>query len=688
MINRNSQQSTSKSTSNATASTGSLPNATGQKQIRVQNYLVIWVDGSIALNNKDCQNTLTQLREVVRKVNFCTTPEECIQFLNQMDDERAFIISSGALGQQLVSDIHHMAQVDAIYIFCGNKTRHAGWTKYWPKIEGVFISITPICESLKKVARECDHETIPMSFVSKRMVAPGEQNINELPSSYMYTMLFKEIALEIDEDDGNSVNNLIAFCRNKGAPESELRQFQHGYQQKSPIWCYSQEIFLYGMLNCALRSLDMETMAKMGFFIRKLHQQLRQLHEKQARSFMKQFIVYRGQGLPQDDFENLVDTKGGVLSFNNFLSTSKHQHVAMGFVERTLNKYENHVGILFTMTINPSKISISKTPFALIDEHSAAPQEEEILFSMHAVFRIDVIKQTEQNSRVWEVHLTLTDDHDPQLAALTDRMKKEIDGSRWHRMAKLMYKLGHFNQAEELYKELLKNASGDSDSALIYHQLGYLKGEQGEYKDAVGFYEKALKIYQKTLPENHSLLASTYNNIGLAYDMMGDYAKALDLYEKAHQIKEKTLPPNHPDLAISYHNIGGMYKHMGAYAKALEYYEKTLEIDKSTLPVNHPDSATSYNNIGRVYDNMGNYSKALEFYEKAHKIREKTLPPNHPDLAYSCNNIGMVYDNMGDYSKAFAFLEKALTIGRKSLSPTHPLIKAVIDNIADLEKKL
>ncbi|CAF5223878.1 unnamed protein product, partial [Rotaria magnacalcarata] len=143
------------------------------------------------------------------------------------------------------------------------------------------------------------------------MVAPGEQNINELPSSYMYTMLFKEIALEIDEDDGNSVNNLIAFCRNKGAPESELRQFQHGYQQKSPIWCYSQEIFLYGMLNCALRSLDMETMAKMGFFIRKLHQQLRQLHEKQARSFMKQFIVYRGQGLPQDDFENLVDTKGG-----------------------------------------------------------------------------------------------------------------------------------------------------------------------------------------------------------------------------------------------------------------------------------------------------------------------------------------------------------------------------------------
>ncbi|CAF4591190.1 unnamed protein product, partial [Rotaria socialis] len=77
------------------------------------------------------------------------------------------------------------------------------------------------------------------------------------------------------------------------------------------------------------------------------------------------------------------------------------------------------------MTIDPSKISTSITPFAMIDEHSGLPQEQEILFTMHTVFRVGEIKQTAENSRLWEVQLTITDESDPQLAGLTDRLKQE-----------------------------------------------------------------------------------------------------------------------------------------------------------------------------------------------------------------------------------------------------------------------
>ncbi|CAF4434146.1 unnamed protein product, partial [Rotaria magnacalcarata] len=84
------------------------------------------------------------------------------------------------------------------------------------------------------------------------------------------------------------------------------------------------------------------------------------------------------------------------------------------------------------------------------------------------------MKQTAKNNRLWEVQLTITDDNDPQLAGLTDCIKEEISGSGWYRMGKLMLKVGHFDQAEELYQELLKNASTDSDRALIYHQLGVM----------------------------------------------------------------------------------------------------------------------------------------------------------------------------------------------------------------------
>ncbi|CAF4609322.1 unnamed protein product, partial [Rotaria socialis] len=179
------------------------------------------------------------------------------------------------------------------------------------------------------------------------------------------------------------------------------------------------------------------------------------------------------------------------------------------------------------MTIDPSKISTSITPFAMIDEHSALPQEQEILFTMHTVFRVGEIKQTTENSRLWEVHLTITDESDPQLAGLTDCIKQEISGRGRKRMGKLMLKMGHFDQAEELYNGLLENASDDSDRAFIYHQLGVMKNDQGEYQQAVTFYEKSLEIYRKTLPEDDASLAPTYNCIGLVYNNMGEYSKAL-----------------------------------------------------------------------------------------------------------------------------------------------------------------
>ncbi|CAF4711465.1 unnamed protein product, partial [Rotaria sp. Silwood1] len=67
-----------------------------------ENYMVIWVDGNMDMTNKDCQNTMEQLRGVVNQVNLCTTAEECIQQLNKNPEEISFVISSGALGQHLV----------------------------------------------------------------------------------------------------------------------------------------------------------------------------------------------------------------------------------------------------------------------------------------------------------------------------------------------------------------------------------------------------------------------------------------------------------------------------------------------------------------------------------------------------------------------------------------------------------
>jgi tetratricopeptide (TPR) repeat protein len=655
--------------------------AIGPRQRIAQNFLVIWIDANIDESTQDCQNTLGQLRSVVNDINIFTKPDEAVDFLTEVHGKNAFLIIEGTLGQHILSLIHDIPQLDAIYLFYSNECEHEKWTKEWVKIKGAHTDIKPICEALQLAVKQCNQDSIAVSFVTVSKGA-STQNLNQLEPSFMYTQIFKEILLEM-EHNKQSIQHFVQFLRlhyiNNIPKLKDITEFERDYRPQYAITWYTRECFIYEMLNRALRMLEGDTIINMGFFIRDLHQQIQELHRKQVSSYYgKSFTVYRGQGLLKTVFEKLVKTKGGLISFNNFLSTSDDPDVSLLLAE-SASENSNMVGILFKMTIDPS---VSSAPFASIRDVSYFQTEEEILFSMHTVFRIGEINKMDNNDSLYQVDLKLTADDDQELRTLTERIREEFVGATgWQRLGQLLAKLSQFDKAEELYNILLEQTSDGGEKAIYYNNLGYIQNSQGDYEKAIEYYGEALEIRQKTLPPNHPHLATSYNNIATVYMNMGEYSKALSFYEKALEIRQKTLPPNHPDLAQSYNNIGAVYRNMGEYSKALSFHEKALEIYQKTLPPNHPDLATSYNNIAGVYYHMGEYSKALSFYEKDLEIRQKTLPPNHPSLAISYNNIGAVYDNMGEYSKALSFYQKALEIFQKTLPPNHPDLAASYNNI-------
>ncbi|CAF1332148.1 unnamed protein product [Adineta steineri] len=572
-----------------------------------------------------------------------------------------------------------MPELYAIYIFCNNTSSHQLWTKDWNKIKGVYNNIKDICDALKTSIKQVNQDSIPISFVTTNETVSSE-NLNQLEPTYMYTQIFKEILFEMEHDYNQAIKTLAVYCcqfyQGNIAQLNIINEFKLNYRREQAIWWYTRECFTYQMLNRALRTLEADTIINMGFFIRDLHQQLHQLHEQQLPSYGGEpFTVYRGQGLLRTDFDKLKKTEGGLMSFNNFLLTSTKRDVSYQFAKGALGNTDM-VGILFIMTIDPR---VSSTPFASINEISYFKAgEEEILFSMHTVFRVGAIKQMENNDRFYQVELQLTADDDEQLQRLTKCTSKETEGgSGWQRLGDLLLKTGHFDKADELYKTLLEHASSESDKALYYNNFGYVKYRHGDYEQAIEYYRKALGIWEKTLSVNHPNLAISYSNIGGVYDSMGEYEKALSFYEK-------TLPAEHPSLATSYNNLGSIYNNMKEYLKALSFYEKALEIFEKTLPENHPSLAISYDNVGEVYRQIGKYEKALSFYETALEIFKKTLPINHPSLAITYNNIALMYDNMGEYSKALSFYEKALGIWRKTLHENHPLLANSYNNLGIL----
>ncbi|CAF1055743.1 unnamed protein product [Rotaria magnacalcarata] len=654
----------------------------------VQNFVLVWLDPNIdGKLNDEHREIVNQVRSIISNVKIYSDVDKCTTFLDRIKSEKVFMIVSGALGQHALPRIHHIPKLDSIYVFCGLKSQHEKWAQKWTKIKGVSTQITPICDSLKQTIQKFEQNFLSLSFVTPSNVS--DQNLDQLDQSFMYTKILKEILLEIKYND-QSVKDFVCYCNEQhGNNEEELdfiKNFAEDYRKHSPVYWYTHPGFIHSMVNQALRTHEVDTIIKMGFFIQDLHEEISKLHTKQVNNHDKQsFVVYRGQGLSMEEFENLLKAKGGLMSFNSFLSTSKNREVSLEFAQDTLNDLEL-VGVLFKMVIDPSELA---TPYAFIVDDSYFKNEEEVLFSMHTVFRIGEIKQIQKTNRLYQVILTLTNSRNKQLSALTELFRDETRGSTgWHRLGMLLIKLGKFDKAEQVYRAVFSLNADDNEKALLCHQLGLIKRNQGKYSEALSLYKQTLDIYQKIRSSHDLDLATTYNNIGQVYYNMGDYTEALSYYEKSLEIYKQNLSEDHPTLAIFYNNIGLVYKNMGDYTRALKSHQKALEIEENMLPINHPTLATSYKNIGLIYYNLGEYTKALSFHEKARDIEQKTLPANHPSLAISYNNMGLVYDNMGEYSKVLSFYEKALAIYQGIFSENHPDFAMCYNNIGSVYKNM
>ena len=346
----------------------------------VQNFVLIWLDAHINESNSDFHESMTQLRAMVDAIDIFTDPDRCLNFMTRIKDEKIFLMVSGALGEHFVPRIHQMSEVDSIFVFCGNKSKHEQWAKKLPKIVGVFIKIKHICQALKQVAYQCDQNSIGISCIPTGSNA-SDLASNQVDPSFMYTQLLKEALLDIQYDP-QAIRDLTSFCRKLYADNpQELRnttKFEKEYELKTPIWWYTYECFLYKTLNRALRNLEVDILLKMGFFIRDLHRQITESHAQRATDpFMKQtFIVYRGQALVEADFEKLKQMPGGLMSFNNFLSTSKDEEKSLEFAMGSALK-TGMVGVIFKIQVDPT---IPSAPYVSVKK-SGVPFLQKMRFS-------------------------------------------------------------------------------------------------------------------------------------------------------------------------------------------------------------------------------------------------------------------------------------------------------------------
>lgn len=259
------------------------------------------------------------------------------------------------------------------------------------------------------------------SFFSGHYEPLFTRYLNIENGSFLSFQLLIDLILRLDRNEF-AREEMIEMCRLKYADRpadlEKIDKFERKYAPENAAEWYTADSFLYRLLNNSLRLEDIDTLFKLRCYIYDLHNQLYQLQTPSIQSLLiNQSILtlYRGQRMSTDELQNLRKNVGNLISMNSFLSTTNNVQAAVFFAgDGSLDITESEVSVLYQITVD---MSIPHSiPFAEIQYESIFEGEDEVLFSMASVFRIDVV---EQYGQLWVADLTLINKEDEKWNELT-----------------------------------------------------------------------------------------------------------------------------------------------------------------------------------------------------------------------------------------------------------------------------
>jgi len=249
------------------------------------------------------------------------------------------------------------------------------------------------------------------------------------------------------------------------------------------------------------------------------------------------------------------------------------------------------------------------------------------------------------------------------------------DSARYKNEIGVVYiNMGKYAEARDFLvraAEIVGREEDDSDSAMIYSNLGFALCRLGDYERALDWHRKAFAI-RKNLSGVESVGVTEACGIGFIHARQGDYAAALAFYEQALAIEEKILGKQHPVTTLIRNGIAGVYDKKGDYRQAAVWYEKVLADLEEGQGREHFTTAMVYGSVALAYARLDEYERALENFQKAVRMIERSNGEDHPNAGVIYTNIAWVYVRMRDYDKAVSGYFRAYRIHRAQFGEAHP----------------
>lgn len=189
---------------------------------------------------------------------------------------------------------------------------------------------------------------------------------------------------------------------------TEIEVFNETYNSHSALQWYTRDTFLFRLINQALRFSNAELMFKLRYILIDLYAQLDEIHRQMIDSHRDLPIekLYRGQIMSRKEFSSFEQLIGHYISISTFFSTTVSLQIALVFANATPTDDES-LSVLFCVETNP--IPSNERPYGNISQLSRYKDEEEVLFAMGSLFRIQTIEPLDRTNSLPVIYLKLID---------------------------------------------------------------------------------------------------------------------------------------------------------------------------------------------------------------------------------------------------------------------------------------
>jgi tetratricopeptide (TPR) repeat protein len=173
-------------------------------------------------------------------------------------------------------------------------------------------------------------------------------------------------------------------------------------------------------------------------------------------------------------------------------------------------------------------------------------------------------------------------------------------------------------------------------------------------------------------------VAIPVGNLANATAGIGRMAEALALQNRALKILEHHLPENHPELARLAHNVGSVALGLGRMSEAEAAMRRGLAIREAIFGPEHTKVAESLEGLSEVLRQTGRAAEALPLAERALAVRQRTLPATHVWVAYSHANLAAVLIELERCAAALPHLQSAIDRFAAAESPLEFMAPAAL----------